>query len=156
MRCVLQQVLPACSHSAGPCCCPCRATATGLLPNAITLLEAAQSALHYSEPGVGALLAAAQELLSLIKLGERLCEAAARSFKAVGQGACLHVDKQRMRQRMVGPRGRSRPQATGSAPAWCFAAVPTRVAPLPTCICLQPRPGMRAALGAWTCSSMQP
>ncbi|PRW56208.1 MAG2-interacting 2 [Chlorella sorokiniana] len=42
--------------------------ATGLLPNAIALLEAAQSALHYSEPSVGALLASAQELLSLVKL----------------------------------------------------------------------------------------
>ena len=43
----------------------------GQLPNAIALLEAAQAALHYGEPAVGALLAAAQELLSLLKLGER-------------------------------------------------------------------------------------
>lgn len=43
--------------------------AAGLLPNAVALLEAAQAALHYGEPSVGALLAAAQELLSLIKLG---------------------------------------------------------------------------------------
>lgn len=42
---------------------------TGQLPNAVALLEAAQAALHYGEPSIGTLLATAQELLSLLKLG---------------------------------------------------------------------------------------
>lgn len=55
--------------------CGCPPRPAGQLPNAIALLEAAQAALHYGEPAVGALLAAAQELLSLLKLGEELREA---------------------------------------------------------------------------------
>ena len=42
----------------------------GLLPTAIALLEAGQAALHFGEPSVNQLLAAAQELLGLVKLGE--------------------------------------------------------------------------------------
>ena len=41
----------------------------GQLPNAVALLEAAQAALHYGEQSISTLLAAAQELLSLVKLG---------------------------------------------------------------------------------------
>ena len=42
----------------------------GLLPTAIALLEAGQAALHFGEPSVNQLLAAAQELLGLVQLGE--------------------------------------------------------------------------------------
>jgi hypothetical protein len=41
----------------------------GQLPYAVALLEACQAALHFGEAGIASLLASAQQLLSLVKLG---------------------------------------------------------------------------------------
>lgn len=59
-----------------------RPASAGQLAHAVALLEAAQGALHYGEPSVSALLAAAQELLSLVKLGEGAMQALCRLHAA--------------------------------------------------------------------------
>jgi hypothetical protein len=71
------------------CRCSCPAPPAGQLPFALSLLDAAHVALHHGEASVSRLLGTAQELLSLLKLGEQLqpqprCLAAAR-----GSTACV-------------------------------------------------------------------